>query len=381
MRFWLPLFCFCCLSGCSSWFYGHSNEPKPVPLPEIASSVATDIIWQKSLGAGGAKEQYVLVPDHIGDDIFAISANGHFYRLRAENGEVVFHVALKNRISSGVTAAGGAVFVGAENGDIIALSQSDGQMLWRKPLGAMTLARPVVSDGLLLAVTTDSTVTALSPEDGDILWRYSTQTPMIQMRGDASVLAGGGVVMMVNDLGYFTVLDAKTGLPLAQNRVAMGLSGHRIGNLLDQNALPKANRHILFGSVYQNKMYALNLETGAVLWENKTVHSNQDFAISPSDIYVTTPHGSIVALRQGDGSMIWKNEHLRGRKLSPPLAIPKRVAALDFEGHLIWLDADSGALIGQKKIGKVGSFAPPLVLDQLLIWQLQNGQLVAFRPQ
>ncbi len=370
------------LAGCSSWFYGDSNAPSPSERPQVSDPLLrTEKRWQYALGEGGAAGGLALTPVQGGDAIFAISADGRLYRFSAQSGEREWRVRLGTRISAGLTLGDRAIYAGSEKGDVLAISPRDGHILWRTPLGALLLARPVFGDGLVVVKTIDGTVSALDPVTGTIRWRYVSYEPMLGMHGSSSALVGGGVVILMDDNGYFSVLDEKNGLPVARTRMAMGKSGNKVANLVDQLATPKVNQSTLFASAYQHLVYAVDLENGGMpIWQNQSVSTLKDFAMDPKSLYIATPDDTIVALSQADGSERWRYQGLRGRHVAPPVAIPGRVGVLDEKGYLYWLDSASGELIGESRLGGTGSRSEALVLDDLLIWQLSSGHLVAFRP-
>ncbi len=369
------------LSGCSSWFYGTSNEPEPVDLPEMAQSVATEVLWSHNLGDGGEEADLALSPDSDGQSIYAISANGRFYKFDAQSGEERFDVKVGREITGGLRYAGDMVLAGAANGDLLALSSHDGRMLWASPLGSQLLSQPALGENMIVVKTDDGAISAVDPQDGTILWRYQGSEPLMTIRGSGAPVVGGGVVISTSSNGYFTVLNQATGLPMVNTRIAMGSSGNPMANLVDQNATPVINNAQLFAAAYQSMVYSVDLQAGKPLWENNQVSTLNQLALSPTALYVTESDGTVSALNQTDGTIAWQNKQLLGRKLSPPLAIPGRVAVVDYEGYLIWMDAETGRLLGDHDIGGSNALSSPLVLDSRIIWQLADGRLVAFRPQ
>lgn len=369
------------LGGCSSWFYGSSNEPEPVDLPEMTQSVSTEILWRKNLGDGGEEANLALAPDSDGRSVYAISANGRFYKLDAQTGEEQFDVRIGREITGGVRYAGDMVLAGAANGDLMALSSSDGRVLWNSPLGSQLLSVPALGENMIVVKTDDGAITALDPQDGTSLWRYQGSEPLMTIRGSGAPVVGGGVVIATSSNGYFTVLDQATGLPMVNTRIAMGSSGNPMANLVDQNATPVINNAQLFAAAYQSMVYAVDLQAGQPLWENNQVSTLNQLALSPTALYVTESDGTVSALNQADGTIAWQNKELLGRRLSPPLAIPGRVGVVDYEGYLIWLDSETGRLLGNHEIGDTHALSSPLVLDSVILWQLADGRLVALRPQ
>ena len=367
-------------SACS--LSGTDNYPKATALPKkFANQMQTQVLWQKKINSGDKFQKLSFVPATDGRNVYAVGAEGYFYSLDANTGKENYRIKLKNNISSGVSVAGNFAFLGTKNGDLMALNTANGKIVWRTPLGAMMVAPASFGEGFLAVFTTGGDLLALNPEDGSILWRYHTEMPILSMQGTASPVIGGGVVIITDDNGEFIVLDAKTGLPMANQKLARKSSNHLVGKIIDQDATAKINNGILFASSYQNRTYAVNLSQGGLIWENEKVTTRKDFAIDPQKLYLVAGYDEVVALNQQTGAEVWRNKKLIGRRLSPLVAVPNYLATIDLDGNLIWLSANTGEILAITRIAKTSSKSSPLVMADRIIWQLTDGTLVAFRPQ
>lgn len=371
------------LSACSGtdFFLGADNRPQAKELPAASGNVHTEILWTQRLGKSHPGGGLALQPDSDGRRIYAVSADGRLHAFDAATGTQEYSVRLGNQISAGVVAGGGYLYVGTKNGDLLALNAEDGSPAWRQSLGGQMISRPAAHGGLVVARTLDGKVSAFRADSGQLLWRYHIMEPAFTMRGNASPVIGGGVVIVTSDSGYFVVLQGESGLPLLEERLAIGRGSGRIDRIVDMDATPMVHQGRLFGAAYQSMMFAIDLERGAPAWQQSQVSTPRDFALSLDSLFLSTDIDHVVALSQADGSIRWQSAALEGRKLSPALAVPGRVAFVDQEGYLIWLDDKNGAVQGHVRIGSSGATAPALVLQDKIVWQLDSGQLVAFRPQ
>lgn len=369
------------LSACSSWFYGESNYPEPNELREVQSQFNTQILWQKNLGDESGERGLRLSPASDGQHVYAVSADGYFYRFDKDSGKEIYRVDLRNDISSGLTVAGNFAFLGTKNGDVMAIRLEDGQIMWRSRLSSVLLSRPAFGDGLLAVYASDGQLSVFNPADGALVWRHHSKVPMLSMRGNASPIIGGGVVMLSDENGALQVLDARTGISIANDNLVQAGAASTVAAIIDQDASPKINNNRLFASAYGKETYAVDLQSGAPLWRNERAASGVDFAISPTELYLSTAEDHVVALDQDTGNELWRNSDLVGRRLSPPLAIPGLVGVLDLEGYLTWLDSRNGNMIARSKIAASGSKSEALILPDVIVWQLDNGSIVALRPQ
>ena len=129
-------------------------------------------------------------------------------------------------------------------------------------------------------------------------------------------------------------------------------------------------------------LFAVDLQKGQPLWQQEQASTQKDIALNRDGIYLVSDTDHLIALNPQDGRVRWQNDRLEGRRLSPPFALSDgRVGVLDYEGWLHWIDGASGELIGQQKIAAGSADTPAVVLRDSILWQLDDGTLLKFRPQ
>lgn len=364
------------LSGC----LGTSNFPEPVDAPKVEESASVNKLWEKKLSRNFDESTYKLTPAVEGKNVFVVNDEGEFFSLDLETGKENYEVELHTPITAGVTLAGNYAYVVSKKGVMIAIRQADGEIMWRTPLGAKALAKPTFAENMLVVRTIDGTISALDPAEGLILWRFHDSEPALTLQGTSAPLIGGGVVINVMDSGMLTILNNK-GLPLLNTRIAFPKGSSMVGRMVDQDSDMKVNNGLLFASAYQNMIYALNLSEGAkVVWTNSFSSTIRDFAIDMQDVFIVTEVDEIVALDQRTGQEKWRNKELFARRLSPTVAIPGKVGVVDYQGYLYWLDASTGRILSKNRIAKIGSAASALVLPDRIIWQMDDGRVISFKP-
>lgn len=375
--------CAVLVSACSptDFFLGEDNRPEAKPLPELASQFQTLTLWSDHLGAGGDVASLALAPDGAGDRVYAISSDGVLAAYDLRSGSKAFSRDLDVEITAGVRYGAGLLFAATRNGELLALNASDGSLQWRANLGGAVLARPAVAGDMVVVRTAEGSISAYGLADGIRRWQYRTDGPKLSVRGYAEPVVGGGVVIVTTDSGRFVVLDQNSGFPVAEQRIAVGQGYNDIQRLVDADATPKINQGVMFGSAYQTNTFAVDLQNGQPLWTQPQASTAQDFAMSPNALFLHDSVDHIYALSQRDGSIVWQNDALEGRYLSPLVAIPGRVGGVDAEGYLHWLDIQSGQLIGQLKIGAANALGAPYVGQNAIVWQLADGEVVAVQPQ
>ena len=107
--------------------------------------------------------------------------------------------------------------------------------------------------------------------------------------------------------------------------------------------------------------------------------SYRGLAVDEENLYVTQSDGIVVALRQRDGSEIWRNEKLKRRGLSTPAVTSTAVAVADFQGYVHWLDKTTGELVARERIAKERVTNPPVGVGDTVVVMTDGGKLAAYR--
>jgi hypothetical protein len=87
----------------------------------------------------------------------------------------------------------------------------------------------------------------------------------------------------------------------------------------------------------------------------------------------------VVALRQRDGSELWRNQKMKLRRLSTPVLTSTAVAVADFQGYLHWLDKTTGELVARERVAKERVTNAPIAVGDTVIVLTDGGKLAAYR--
>jgi len=101
--------------------------------------------------------------------------------------------------------------------------------------------------------------------------------------------------------------------------------------------------------------------------------------VDDDNLFVTESDGTVVALRQRDGSEVWHNDKLKRRGLSTPAVTSTAVAVADFQGYLHWLDKQTGELVARERIAKFRVSNPPIAVKDTVVVLTDSGKLAAYR--
>jgi outer membrane protein assembly factor BamB len=134
----------------------------------------------------------------------------------------------------------------------------------------------------------------------------------------------------------------------------------------------------VFATGFQGRTAMLALDSGQIWWAHD-MSSYRGLAVDADNLYVTQSDGIVVALRQRDGSELWRTAKLKLRRLSAPVLTSTAVAVGDFQGYVHWLDKNNGELVARERVAKERITNPPVSVDDTIVVLTDGGKLAAYR--
>jgi outer membrane protein assembly factor BamB len=134
----------------------------------------------------------------------------------------------------------------------------------------------------------------------------------------------------------------------------------------------------VFATGYQGRTAMLALDSGQIWWAHD-MSSYRGLAVDEENLFVTQADGVVVAMRQRDGSEIWRNDKLKRRGLSAPAVTSTAIAVADYQGYLHWLDKSTGALVARERVAKFRVSSPPVAVRDTVVVLTDSGKLAAYR--
>ncbi len=386
---WLPaLFA---MSGCS-WFGGGGKpeDIKPNPLPSINEEVRLDVLWNKKIGGGSGDRAIRLKPGIIGGRVFAASADGNIKALTTDSGQVIWEVKVsdfyteeelsfgfsKNLdvITGGVGAGDDLIVVGTGSGEILALNQSDGTLAWKSRVASEVLSPPQIDDDLVVIQTIDGKVAAYDAIDGSRKWLYTTTIPSLTLRGTATPIISGDVIMVGFSSGRVALLDRETGLAGFDQRVGVAEGSSDLERLVDIDGAMAIDGDRLYAASFQGRLVGIDISTGELLWFEEA-SSVSGVGIGFGNVYLASSDSQISAHNADNGREVWRVDALLYRDITSPVALGSYLAYTDFEGYLHLMAQSDGRFVGRRKIDGSGVKAGVVADGGRLYAMGDNGSL------
>lgn len=276
---------------------------------------------------------------------------------------------------------------------------ADLKVAWRVDIGQGSnlkkrlVAPPVVSNGKLFVIDANQKVSALDAATGRRLW--SRQLTALHKK-DTSAVGGGLAVaddklIVSSGFGYLAALSVTDGKQLWRERTDSPLS-----------SAPAVMGSRVYVTSTDNQVYAMDLETGTVVWSDQAIAESARILSAPSpavneDLLVAPfSSGELIAYLPANGRRLWQDTLTTVGRFTPLSAINDIaghptinngvVYAASYSGVLTAIDARSGqrlwAMLFGSRLGPV--LAGPYIFivgteGQVACIQRTDGKVVWVR--
>ena len=365
---------------------------RPAPLKHFIREQEVGVRWERQVGGPARDDAVKLVPALSGSRVFAASADGKIMSISTGEGDVLWEVdvvsfydegerehAFSPRadvITGGVGLGADIVFVGTSAGDMVALNQSDGSLAWRTRMTSEILAPPEADNSIVVAHTIDGRVTGHDVVDGTRQWMYSVSVPSLTIRGTATPMIFGEIVVAGFSNGRVVGLNKRTGVPMLDQRVAAAKGKSDLEKLIDIDGNMVMSGPVLFAVSFQGNLVAINTQSGRILWARQA-SSALGLSTGFGNVYLVSEEDHLIATNEQNGENVWRNESLKNRDLSPPVVVSSFVVVSDYKGFLHVIAQTDGRFVARKRLDNKGMRAP-ILADGNRMYALGNsGRLFA----
>ncbi|WP_180144196.1 outer membrane protein assembly factor BamB [Acinetobacter sp. YH12052] len=358
------------LAGCAN--KGKVEKVKPNPLPKLEQAKTLAPVFSNSVASTEEADPLRLRMDADNGVVFSVNPNGEVQAYKGK--ERLWQKKIsKQGLTAGVEAADGIVVVGNAKGQLFALDQATGEQKWTAQLTGALLSPSLIQAGRVISVTNDGTVYANDVATGQQTWTYNLPNVQFSLRGMAApVSLDARHVLIASSNAYIYVIDALSGIPKMQRRVAVSDGRSDVQRLIDIDGEPTVAGQFLITTSYQGQVTALDLASQQVIWSNDA-SSIQRPEVAGNGVFVTQTDGKIVAYEITTGQILWENDQLLNRNLSNPVMLGQDLVVGDLDGVLHLINPATGELVGRSKTsGEVRSLR---VIDNQLYVSTRKGAL------
>lgn len=370
------------LAGCSK-----KGVDLPAKLSPIKATLRVHKIWSASvgpfhfLGFGDGQIKSLRLGLGLavqGERVFASGNGGKVAAFDLRTGRELWQTDTRLPLAGGPAVNGDLLVVGADDGHVAALDAADGKVLWKVALTGAVISPPAVSADLIAIRTIDGTLHALSPQDGHELWETEQEMPPLSLRGAATPVITGNMVISGFANGKLLAVNAQDGTQVWMATVSQPGGRTAIERLADVLGPAIVADNDVYVVGYHGTVDMLALKSGQAWWSHKA-SSFRGLALGPNAVYMTTEAGEVEALNRKNGSVIWSQKALRYRSLTKPAVAEHGIVVADFQGYVHWLNKQTGAFEARVKSGGVRVTNPPVAVGNEVLVINDAGKISAFR--
>ena len=363
-------------AGCSK---DKDVEP-PAVLTKFKATLPIQKLWGDNVG-GGKKQQTLrlgLGPALDEGVVFAASYKGEVLAVNLQTGKQVWVAKLKQPLSAGPGVGFGLVVVGSAKGAVIALDEATGKERWRAKVNSELLSAPAISAKVVVLRSVDGRLHGLDAATGKELWQAEQQVPRLSLRGTATPIIIKEMAISGFDNGKVMAVNLNTGDTVWDTALATPHGRTELDRLVDIDSSVRVVGENVFAAGFQGRTAMLAIDSGQIWWAHD-MSSYRGLSVDTENLFVTQTDGVVVAMRQRDGSELWRNDRLKLRALSAPVETTTAVVVADYKGYLHWLDKSTGALVARERVAKFRVGNQPVVMDDTVVVLDDGGKLAAYR--
>ena len=361
------------LAACGS--DGPVREPAELSRVE-APQIKARVRWDRSPGAGEGELTSRLRLAVEPDLIVTADFEGDVYALEPSRGKRLWSASTDARLIAGPAVNGSLVLLGTLDAEVIALKREDGTVAWRVPVSSEVLAPPVRDGSVVVVRCGDGKVFGLSADSGARLWSFDRAVPALTLRGLSAPLIHAGVVYLGLDNGRAAALKLENGEVLWEQVVTAPSGRSELERIVDVDGDLLVTSAGVYAVSFGGELAAIGLEEGRVAWR-RPIKSHTGVALAGDRLVVSDEDGFVWALDAQTGASVWKQEALKYRRLSAPVALGPYIVVADFEGYLHWLAPEDGRIVGRAHPVDDPVTATMIVRDDVLYVLDRDGDVAA----
>jgi outer membrane protein assembly factor BamB len=291
------------------------------------------LIWKYQSGGDFSYS----TPALVNGTIYSTNTDHNLYAIDAASGTLKWKFASESSIISSPAVVNGIAYFGSDDHFIYAIDAISGSLKWKYQTQQNVDSSPNVSNGVVYIGSADGNLYALDAATGSLKWKYNTGSLIVK----SSALISNGVAFIGNRNGDLSAINASNG-QLKWKISTDGIS-------LEQSTPIINNGVIYFASWYntndfqqRGSLYAIKETDGTLIWKGL---KEQGFTSGPvyaeGKVFINSDDLNMYAVDALTGNEIWKKPIIANGAL-PTAANGKIFAGGGGSNFFYVLDAESG---------------------------------------
>jgi outer membrane protein assembly factor BamB len=351
--------------------YGNPVTPAPPQPPSRLFSIDwwTPLVSPTTLEYA-PRELARPAYDAENERIIVLTRDGYI-RSVAPGGQVAWHFKAGNRFYAGATVEQGTVYAPGTDGTLYALDARTGELKWKYAAGEALATAPIIAGDRVLVASQSDTLFAVKRDSGELAWLYRRDPPtgFTIHRASAPAVREGSAWVGFSD-GTLVALELSDGSVKWERRLAP-----ESGQFADVDTAPVLDEEgRLYAASYSGGLYALEAETGEVLWS--TAAQGITSLLVRKGVVIATGDDRLDAYLGETGRLLW-SRNLEDRAGHAPVLV-KGMLLVPAQRSLLFVDPTTGQAQVAWDPGE-GVSATPRVGNSTVYVLSNNGYLYALR--
>lgn len=354
-------------------------------------------IWDSNFGEGSSKRDFLIASPIIAYKVvFAIDADGIVSAYRLDDGRKIWKKRLKalNKDDNSVAMKGaGLAEFNQENlchnrvWRRILPGYDNRQRAMAQGFRAPIRIAPTVGANRVFVQTFDNTLIALNAESGEEIWKITNDFENTTLVGGASPAYNPDldVVIAAFSNGELRAFKASTGTPLWVDLLVSKKRTNSLSNITAIKANPVIDGDRVYAVGYNSILAAIDLRTGARVWEKELGSNNQPW-IAGDYLYVLTNDFDLLAFEKNSGKIVWNTSIPYGDELedrsgvfgSGPLLAENRLIVATSNGYVFAVSPYTGEILSYISIDD-GVELAPIMAHGITLFTTKDADMLAFQ--
>lgn len=335
---------------------------------------------------GSFDKKFIFTPIIFNDKSYNLDGAGVLRAFDLKDEKLIFKKRIfprqltKNYQTPKITYFNDMIFAIAGVNKIICASAKNGEIIWQKNISSIPISSPLVNKDKIYVITNDNKVYALSQADGSLQWVQSGVFRPTAIFGSAELVIENNIILASYSSGEIYALNKDSGAVIWSNRLNVSKATDSDFYLNDIDSTPVVNNGIVYAIGNGGLMMAINILDGNYIWKRE-IASIANFWVSGNYIFVINNDNRLLAINKTNGKIKWITNlpHYKNPKkvitkyIYNGLVIAgNKIVISSLDGDITIVSPINGKILKKINIAKKLHHSPVIVGDKMYFYVMDK---------
>jgi len=288
--------------------------------------------------------------------VFTMDTTGNMSAINQTDGTAAWSTQASkqqdNTLAGGLAIEKNTLIATSSSGDIAALRTTDGTQLWQVNVEAPIRIGATAHAGKAYVLTVSNELIALDIATGKILWRHQGINEFSAILGGANPAVNGSTVIGAYSSGEYYALNTNTGDVLWSDTLTAALRSDTVSSITHIVASPVIDGNIVYVISHGGKMVATDIKTGNRNWQQNIGSIHTPLVIGDF-LFVVSDLDELICMNKKTGKpkysinlQAYKTTDSTAKlNFSAPLLVGGKILITTSHGELLYICAQDGKLL------------------------------------